>query len=123
MKHFTGTVIKGLQNGRKIGFPTANVSVGQKEEIEDGIFAVEVDIENRSFRGMMYVGTRPSFNLTDKSIEVHIFDFSEDIYGKKIDIRIRKKVGSEQKFTNIDDLARKIQEYKTVISNYFLCEK
>lgn len=120
---FHGIVVKGLQNGRKFGFPTANVQLDDANDIETGVFAVTVSINGRNYLGMMYSGTRPTLGLATKSIEINIFDFANDIYGQKISFEIKKKVSSEHKFDNTEDLKEHIHQYKKEILNYFLCKK
>ena len=91
-KIFNGIVVKGLQNGRKFGFPTANIQLNDGGDIENGVYAVRIDINGEKHIGMMYSGTRPTLGLSAKSIEIHIFDFTNDIYGEKISFSIEKKI-------------------------------
>ena len=81
----TGRVKSGFQVGRKIGFPTANLTPSDKDKIipATGVYAVRVKWDNHTFRGMMNIGYRPTMGHSDeKSLEVHILDFNKDIYGK-----------------------------------------
>ncbi|MBP5711207.1 MAG: riboflavin kinase [Bacteroidales bacterium] len=122
-KIFNGIVVKGLQNGRKFGFPTANIQLNDGGDIENGVYAVRIDINGEKHIGMMYSGTRPTLGLSAKSIEIHIFDFTNDIYGEKISFSIEKKIFTEQKFENAEELKKNISQYKKEILKYFLCEK
>ena len=122
-KIFHGVVVQGLQNGRKFGFPTANVELNGENDIENGVFAVEVFVKGGKYQGMMYSGTRPTLGLSEKTIEIHIFDFSNDIYGEKISFTIEKKIAQEQKFEDTEDLKKNITHYKDAVLKYFLCEK
>jgi len=122
-KNFYGVVVQGLQNGRKFGFPTANVKLDDENDIENGVFAVEVFVKGEKYQGMMYSGTRPTLGLSEKSIEIHIFDFSNDIYGEKISFTVEKKISKEQKFEDTEELKKNIKHYKEEVLKYFLCEK
>ena len=122
-KVFQGVVVQGLQNGRKFGFPTANVKLEDENEIWNGVFAVEVFVKGKKHYGMLYSGTRPTLGLSEKTIEIHIFDFSNDIYGEKISFTIEKKISKEQKFEDTEELKKNIEHYKEEVLKYFLCEK
>lgn len=108
-----GTVVEGKQLGRKMGFPTANIEASDKHKIIPGygVYAVKVEIDGKSFKGMLNIGTRPTFNKNadNRSIEVNIFDFSENIYGKKITIWFVDKIRDEQKFPGIESLVEQLK--------------
>ena len=108
-----GTVVEGKQLGRKMGFPTANIEASDKHKIIPGygVYAVKVEIDGKSFKGMLNIGTRPTFNKNadNRSIEVNIFDFSENIYGKKITIWFVDKIRDEQKFPRIESLVEQLK--------------
>ncbi len=106
---FEGKVIKGDQRGRTIGFPTANLEVVGEEKIVpgDGVYAVDVNITDeptRTYRGMMNIGVRPTVDGSRKTIEVNIFNFDRDIYGKVLKISVRRFLRSERKFSGLDEL-------------------
>lgn len=86
--HFSmyGRVIKGDKIGRTIGFPTANIFIEETYKLipSDGIYAVTVDMSGQSFKGMAYIGQRPTINGMTRNIEVNIFDFNQEIYGQYI---------------------------------------
>ena len=109
-----GIVIEGDKIGRTMDFPTANIEVGFKQKLipEEGIFAVKVKINNTYFKGMLNIGFRPTFGGTQKRIEVHIFDFDQNIYGKEIVVEFYRKIRSELKFNKIDDLKTQLQKDK-----------
>lgn len=115
---FHGQVVRGLQNGRKLGFPTANVKLDEVAEIETGAYAVDVRIDKDVFYGMLYVGTRPTLGLAQTSVEIHIFDFDRDIYGQNIGFRLLKKIADEQRFDSLETLKEKLQQYKTEILHF-----
>lgn len=108
--HYTlsGSVIKGEQLGRKIGFPTANIDTFDPNKLVpgDGVYAVIVETDGKRYKGMMNIGVRPTVNhnADHRSIEVHIFDFNEDIYDRSITLFFVGKIREEQKFQGIDQL-------------------
>lgn len=109
-----GTVVSGKQLGRKLGFPTANIETSDKHKIIPGygVFAVKVFINGKHLKGMLNIGTRPTFNKNadNRSIEVNIFDFSEDIYGKEIILNFVDKIRDEQKFDGIEMLVEQLKK-------------
>lgn len=103
----TGNVIHGNKLGNSIGFPTANIDVHNKFKLipSNGVYAVEVLVDTQIYGGMLNIGSKPTVNKTDQqSIEVNIFDFNADIYGKEIQINFKKRLRSEQKFESVDEL-------------------
>jgi riboflavin kinase/FMN adenylyltransferase len=108
--HYTlsGSVIRGEQLGRKIGFPTANIDTFDPNKLVpgNGVYAVIVETDGKRFKGMMNIGVRPTVNhnADHRSIEVHIFDFNEDIYDRSITLFFVGKLRDEQKFQDIDQL-------------------
>ena len=109
-----GKVIEGDKIGRTMNFPTANIDVIFKHKLipSEGIYAVKVTIGESSFGGMLNIGYRPTFGGTQKRVEVHIFDFSDDIYGKEIMIQFIHKIRSEIKFQNVGALTDQLQSDK-----------
>lgn len=109
---FEGEVVKGDQIGRKLGYPTANLKIFNEEKIipGDGIYAVKTEIENKSifFGGMMSIGVRPTVGGTRRTIEVNIFDFDEDIYGKPVRVFVQEYLRAEVKFNNLDELSAQL---------------
>ena len=102
---YSGTIIKGLQNGRKFGFPTANIELAEGLlPPETGIYAVKVWLKKQSLFGMLYVGTRPTLQLDKLSIEIHLFNFQEDIYGQQLQFEILKKIREEKTFDSPQQL-------------------
>jgi riboflavin kinase/FMN adenylyltransferase len=111
-----GTVVEGKQLGRKLGFPTANIESSDKNKIIPGygVYAVKVELGSYTYYGMLNIGTRPTFNnnADNRSIEVNIFDFEGDIYGKEITLKFVAKIREEQKFENIDMLVAQLGKDK-----------
>ncbi len=103
-----GLVTEGLKVGRKIGFPTANIEATEVTKLIPGygVYAVKVRIDNLIYKGMMNIGSRPTFNQNadNRSIEVNIFDFDASLYGKEISLFFIDKIRDERKFPGIDAL-------------------
>ena len=102
----TGTVVKGKQLGRTIGFPTANIQIQEDYKLipKSGVYIVKSTINSKVVFGMMNIGTNPTFNGTTQTIEVHFFDFEGNLYDQKITIALLKRIRSEQKFKSVEAL-------------------
>jgi riboflavin kinase/FMN adenylyltransferase len=117
---FKGRITEGNKLGRTIGYPTANLKIEDEEKIipGNGVYAVELSIENspltihHSLKGMMNIGIRPTVDGTSKTIEVNIFDFDKDIYGKEMIVSVKKHLRSEQKFSGLDALKEQLKKDK-----------
>ena len=105
-----GKVVKGNGIGKTIGFPTANILIKNKWKLlpSDGVYAVKVNINDRCFKGMMNIGQKPTVDGKGKSLEVHIFDFSNDIYGKAIKVKVIKRIRDEKKFKDLQGLKKQL---------------
>ena len=105
----SGLVIEGDKRGRQIGFPTANISLGNLIRPAFGVYAVLIEgIENKVFKGIANIGKRPTVNDRGVLLEVNIFDFNDDIYGKKIFISLIDFIRDEKKFDGIENLKEQI---------------
>jgi riboflavin kinase/FMN adenylyltransferase len=108
----SGSVIEGKKIGRSIGFPTANIKPDSQNKLIpcNGVYAVEVGIENTILPGMLSIGSNPTVNADKnfRSIEVHILNFEKDIYGRNISVRFRKRLRDEKKFDDLDQLTRQM---------------
>ena len=107
-----GKVVSGKQIGRQLGFPTANIEASDKHKIIPGygVYAVNVVVNGKEYKGMLNIGSRPTFNnnADNRSIEVNIFDFEEDIYQKEVKLIFKEKIREEQKFSGIEKLAEQL---------------
>lgn len=103
-----GDVIDGKKLGHTIGFPTANIDPQESYKLvpKDGVYAVKVDVDDKRYLGMLNIGVRPTVNnqLDNRSIEVHILDFNQDIYYKNITIHFYQRIRNEQLFASLDEL-------------------
>ena len=106
----TGTVLKGKQLGRTIGYPTANICIAEDYKLipENGVYIVQSIIENKFVYGMMNIGFNPTVKGTAQTIEIHFFDFDKDIYNQKITIEILQRIRAEQKFESLDGLKNQL---------------
>ena len=109
-----GTVVKGRQLGRTIDYPTANLIVDSENKLipSDGVYAVKVIVNSNTFGGMLNIGNNPTVEGKGRSIEVNIFDFSEDIYNQSISIIFVNKLREEEKFNGLDALKTQLEKDK-----------
>ncbi len=113
---FTGTVIEGNKLGRTLGYPTANLQIGNDEKLVpgDGVYGVSVrSLESGVgsdifLRGMMNIGVRPTVDGRQRVIEVNIFDFEKDIYGQQLQVQIHHYLRGEIKFNGLDELKQQL---------------
>jgi riboflavin kinase/FMN adenylyltransferase len=115
----TGIVVKGNQLGRTIGFPTANLIPGIDEIplLKKGVYAVRVKVKQNFFDGMANIGIRPTLEQHELTIEAHLFDFSEDIYGETITIFFYDFIREERKFSGLDELKAQLASDERAIRN------
>ncbi len=124
-KYYTtkGTVIHGDKRGRTIGFPTANVGLQGDYMIPPlGVYCVRFFVNGKWYEGISNVGNKPTFNqeaLAKPSIEVHIFDFNQDIYGQEVLVEWHRYLRKEQKFSGIEELKSQLEVDKATAIDYF----
>ncbi|MDP2305953.1 MAG: bifunctional riboflavin kinase/FAD synthetase [Pseudomonadota bacterium] len=114
--HFVkGTVVSGDQRGRTLGFPTANVESRVELLPGFGVYAVRVRIDDRgpSLPGVANIGVRPTFGGTAPRVEVHLFDFTGDLYGRTLTVELIARVRGEQRFDGVDALVAQIARDET----------
>ena len=116
----SGTVVKGKQLGRTIGFPTANISLEEDYKLvpQNGVYVVQAEIDGKTIYGMMNIGFNPTVQGKQKTIEVHLFDFDTDIYNRKIQVAILQRIRSEKKFESIELLTKQLDEDRSFSRNY-----
>jgi riboflavin kinase/FMN adenylyltransferase len=101
----SGRIGHGKKLGRKLGYPTINIKMGDKTLIVKGIFAVIVKgIDNRVLQGVASIGTRPTVNGVDTILEVYILDFDQDVYGYSVVVEFLHKIRDEEKFDSLAEL-------------------
>lgn len=115
---FSGKVVEGNKLGRTIAFPTANLQVDDHEKLlpGNGVYAVNISIQDRDnrqqYKGMMNIGFRPTVGVTRKIIEVHLFDFNNDLYDKLLRVHVKKKLRDEKKFSGMSELQQQLAKDK-----------
>lgn len=116
----TGTVVKGKQLGRTIGFPTANITLSDNYKLipENGVYIVCSKINEKQVFGMMNIGFNPTVQGTNKTIEVHFFNFNDDIYNLNIRVAILHRIRSEKKFDSIGLLQQQLENDKEFSIQY-----
>src|SRR5687768_8155688 len=97
---FEGVVIQGDKMGRQLGYPTANLKYTNEDKIHlgEGVYAVYVKVKGEEKKGMMSIGTRPTFNDTSEKVEVNIFDFDADIYGAVLSVLVKQYLRPQEKY-------------------------
>lgn len=108
-----GTVIKGNQIGRTLGYPTANISVAEQYKIipKNGVYAIQGIIDGTVYDGMLNIGNRPTVTKdTNETIEAYFFELNKDIYDKEIEILFIKKLRDEKKHASIEDLKLQLEK-------------
>ena len=107
----SGKVIKGNQLGRKIGYPTANVKAHNNWKLipADGVYAVKVRVNNRCYFGMLNIGVKPTIDNNKHQIEVHIFNFSKEIYDQDISVEMIKRIRDEKQFDDLKALGDQLK--------------
>ena len=105
-----GKIVRGNGIGRKINFPTANIEIDEPKKLlpKSGVYAVEVILNRKIYLGMLNIGYNPTIKNEKKSIEVNIFEFSEDIYNNKISINFIRRIRNEKKFKNLNELKKQL---------------
>ncbi|WP_394747566.1 bifunctional riboflavin kinase/FAD synthetase [Spongiimicrobium salis] len=108
----TGVVTKGKGLGRQLNFPTANIAIAESYKLipKNGVYVVKSTVNDRMVHGMMNIGNNPTVGGTERSIEVHFFDFNEDLYGQKIQIDILDRIRDEHKFDSVSALTEQLKK-------------
>ena len=120
---FEGKVVHGNRLGRSIGFPTANIWLPKNNLPIKGVFSVKISIDVSEFEGIANIGIRPTVGGTSPVLEVNIFDFKKEIYGKRIKVEFVKKIRDEKKFDSLDDLKKQIAKDVNTAKEQLLDEK
>jgi len=122
-----GIVVHGDSRGRQLGFPTANIVSRHVIIPSDGVYAVKVAARDRCYDGVANIGFRPTFDKQTLAIEVHLFDFDEDLYGEEVTLFFLSKIREERKFESADALIRQIskdiEEAKSILASSAGCSE
>ena len=117
------TVIKGDQRGRTIGFPTANLALGDSIRPREGVYTIRINVDGTWYGGVANFGKRPTFDKKDQLLEAHLFDFSGDLYGKEIAVEFVDFIRPEQKFDGLDSLKAQIAADSETARNHLAEDK
>jgi riboflavin kinase / FMN adenylyltransferase len=106
----SGKVVKGKRIGRELGYPTANIEVENESKLIPayGIYAVKVIFEGNEYDGMLSIGIRPTIGVSERTVEVNIFNFNQDVYEKRLTICFIKKFRDEKKFNDLEELKQQL---------------
>lgn len=112
-----GTIVGGAKKGRTMGFPTANIILDSDyDHLQNGVYAAEITIEGEKFSAMANVGVHPTVGSSPhKLLEVNIFNFNREIYGKEVSVTLHNFIRGERKFKSLNDLIKQITEDKITI--------
>ena len=115
-----GIVVNGKQLGGKIGFPTANIDVKEDYKLipKTGVYVVKSSISNKVIYGMMNIGNRPTVDGKHQTIEVHFFDFNQDLYNKNLTIELLYFLRDEEKFDSVNDLIHQLKKDEKFAKDY-----
>lgn len=115
-----GVVVHGDKRGRELSYPTANIELQNKHKIipKQGVYLIQSDLDNQVVYGMMNIGTKPTFDTTNPSIEVHFFDWNGDLYDQTLQVKLLKWVREEQKFDSVEELQAQIHADERYCRSY-----
>lgn len=117
--YFENKVIHGNKQAKKLGYPTANILYNDKIDIQSGSYVSKIIINKKNYYGVSFVGNPKTINkMISNNLETYIFNFNEDIYGKKIKVFLLKFIRSNQKFKNIEELINAIKSDCEFAENY-----
>ena len=115
----SGKVIHGKKIGRTIGYPTANIAVDSLKILpKKGAYIVDVFVKNQHLKGMLSIGTNPTVDGKNLTVEVYILDFNEEIYGEEISVNFREFLHDEIKFESLDKLIERLDEDKRLTEDF-----
>lgn len=114
-----GVVVEGERLGRRLGFPTLNLSLPPLKVLPPGVYAVRAHTPLGSFFGMANVGTRPTLGEGELRLEVHLFGFSRDLYGEEVRVEFLKKIRDERRFASLEELRAQLSEDREEALRFF----
>lgn len=116
----TGEIVRGKGLGKELGYPTANLKIKEDYKLipREGVYVVQSEIDEKLYFGLMNIGTNPTFDEVDQSIETYFFDLNKDLYNQKISIQLLKRLRDEQKFDGPNQLIEAMNKDKEQALNY-----
>jgi riboflavin kinase/FMN adenylyltransferase len=116
-----GCIVHGDKIGRTIGFPTANIQIDEPFKMLpcEGVYAVEAALEEKKYRGMMYIGRRPTLGASDSEValEVNLFDFTGDIYTKEITVSFIRYIRRDIRFRSMEELKEQLERDREIVNS------
>ncbi|MEZ4777906.1 MAG: bifunctional riboflavin kinase/FAD synthetase [Flavobacteriaceae bacterium] len=115
-----GTVVKGKQIGKSLGYPTANLEVDELYKLipKNGVYITQVTIENEYYYGLTSIGTNPTLGGKEITIETYFLDFNKEIYGKSISLEFKTRIRDEETFNSLEELKEAIVKDELFARNY-----
>ena len=107
-----GIVAHGRRLGRELGFPTANLPAGADAPAEDGVYASEAEVDGVRYRTMSNLGSNPSVGGRERRLETHLFGFEGSLYGRRLRVRLLRKIRDERRFDSVEELRAQIEKDK-----------
>jgi len=116
----TGKVVKGKQLGKQLGFPTANLFIEENYKLipKHGVYIVKSEIEEKTYFGMMNIGTNPTVGGMEQTIETFFFDLNADLYGKTLQIDLLKRIRDEEKFADTEELIAEMKKDEKIAKDF-----
>lgn len=116
----TGEIVRGKGLGKELGYPTANLKIKEDYKLipREGVYVVQSEIDGQLYYGLMNIGTNPTFDEVDQSIETYFFDLNKDLYNQKISIQLLKRLRGEQKFDGPNQLIEAMNQDKAKALQY-----
>ncbi|MGA1464544.1 MAG: bifunctional riboflavin kinase/FAD synthetase [Balneolaceae bacterium] len=116
---FDARVVRGDGRGKTLGFPTANLMAENERKVipANGVYAVQVHIDEEWIGGMMNIGIRPTFDGKERTMEVHLFDFDKMIYGRHVQVRFLERVRDEMRFNSVSDIQTQLFKDKEYVKD------
>ena len=116
----TGTIVKGKGLGKDLGFPTANLKIEETYKLipKTGVYVVKALIDDQEFFGMMNIGYNPTVGGSEKTIETYFFNLDKNLYGKKLQIEMLKRIREEKKFSGVEELIGAMKEDQAFSEKY-----
>ena len=115
---FSGKVVHGFKIGKSLGFPTANIDAEEKDILPEGVYIVQILFNHSTHYGMMSIGNRPTFEAETKTVEVHLLDFSSDLYEQTLTIQPLLLIRENKKFDSPDLLIQQLEQDKNFALQY-----
>lgn len=115
--NISGIVYKGQGRGNRLGFPTANLPA--VEGIADGLYLARTKWEENLFPSLVFVGSAETFRQSERTTEVYLLDFSNDLYGQRLEVELVKKIRENKKFSSAEELVEQMEEDERLAREYF----